>query len=138
MTMRPSLPASLALPRPAESLHPGAHRLLMALRATAALRERGENPIERATSWLGGERRAAAFLVLLAHAGAAWPEPLAVHRMCCQRVTPDEGLILDCIALAAASDRVRFDRHTHEMLGSEGREALWRAATRFVACCSEH
>lgn len=133
--MRPSLPASLALPRPAESLHPGAHRLLMALRSAAALRERGEDPMERTATWLGGERRAAAFLVLLASAGAAWPEPVAVHRMCCLRLTPDEGLILDCIALAASGDRPRFDRHTQEMLGSEGREAIWRAACRFVACC---
>lgn len=93
--------------------------------------------MERVSMWLGGVRRAAAFLVLLANAGAAWPEPIAVHRMCCPRLTPDEGLILDCIALAAAGDRPNFERHTHEMLGSEGREALWRAACRFVACCSE-
>lgn len=135
--MRLTLPATLADPRPAESLHPGAHRLLMALRSAAALRERGQEPMERVSMWLGGVRRAAAFLVLLANAGAAWPEPIAVHRMCCPRLTPDEGLILDCIALAAAGDRPNFERHTHEMLGSEGREALWRAACRFVACCSE-
>lgn len=136
--MRPTLPATLACPRPAESLHPGAYRLLMTLRSAAALRKRGQEPMERVTMWLGGERRAATFLVLLANAGAAWPEPIAVHRMCCPRLTPDEGLILDCIALAAAGDRPRFERHTHEMLGSEGREALWRAACRFVACCSEN
>lgn len=135
--MRPTLPATLACPRPAESLHPGAHRLLMALRSAAALRERGQEPMERVTIWLGGERRAAALQVLLANAGAAWPEPIAVHRMCCPRLTPDEGLILDCIALAAAGDRPRFERHTHEMLDSEGREAIWRAASRFVACCGE-
>lgn len=135
--MRPSLPATLACPRPSESLHPGAHRTLMALRSAAALRERGHDPMERTTRWLGSERRAAAFLVLLANAGAAWPDPIAVHRMCCPRLTPDEGLILDCIALAACEDQPRFDRHTHEMLGSDGREALWRAACRFVACCGE-
>lgn len=135
--MRHSLPATLACPRPAESLHPGAHRILMALRSAAVLRERGHDPMERTIIWLGSERRAAAFLVLLANAGAAWPEPIAVHRICCPRLTPDEGLILDCVALAAGEDRPRFDRHTHEMLGSEGREALWRAACRFEACCGE-
>ncbi len=135
--MRPNLSASLARPRPAESLHPGAYRILMALRSSAALRERGHDSMERATSWLGSERRAAAFLVLLANAGAAWPEPIAVHRICCPRLTPDEGLILDCIALAAGGNRPRFDLHTHEMLDSEGREALWRAACRFVACCNQ-
>lgn len=135
--MRPSLPATLACPRPTESLHPGAQRMLMALRSAAALRERGHDPMERTTRWLGSERRTAAFLVLLANAGAAWPDPIAVHRMCCPRLTPDEGLILDCIALAACEDQPRFDRHMHEMLGSDGREALWRAACRFVACCGE-
>lgn len=135
--MRPSLPATLACPRPAESLHPGAHRLLMAMRSAASLRERGHDPLERTACWLGGEGRAAAFLVLLATAGAAWPEPMAVHRICCPRLTPDEGLILDCIALAASGDRPRFDRHTQEMLSSDGREAVWRAACCFVGRCGE-
>lgn len=66
---------------------------------------------------------------MMAEASAAWPDHLGLHPVDCGcPISPDESLLLECIADSARSARKRFDNRLSEMINQSGRDKIWRAA----------
>lgn len=127
------LPLSLTRPQSTSALPPPAHRLLAAFRAAVIVHRSGQCPRERLSALLGSDRAAAAWILLLNSASAAWPEPMAVYPPCCAVMTHDESAVIDLVALAATGNRPRFDRLLHDLLSEDARDHVFTAATRFVS-----
>lgn len=128
----PSLPALLIRSQSVDGLAPAAHRLLAALRAAVAIHHSGQCPRPRLSAILGNDRAASAWIILLNCASAAWPEPMAVYPPCCRCMTHDEATLIGLVGLTATGDRPAFDRLLCDMIGEDGREAVYAAARHFV------
>lgn len=133
MPMSADLPDTLTRSPHIDTLPPPAHRLLSAMRAAVVIHRSGQCPRGRLSAILGNDSRAAAWIILLNSASAAWPEPIAVYPPCCQRMTHDEATLIELIACAASGNRPAFDRLVQDMIDGDGRDCLHGAATRFIA-----
>ena len=101
-------------------------RWVMAQRVT------GRCPLHAAATTLGSTERARDLHLLLAAAGAAWPDPIAIAPPCCARVTHDEATLIAMVVAARDHGRPVFDALLCEMLGPDARDALFRAAITFA------
>lgn len=127
-----SLPDSLTRLSGTGTLPPPAHRLLAALRAAVIVHRSGQCPRLRLAALLGGDGPATGWIMLLNSASAAWPEPMAIYPPCCNVMTHDERTVIDLVGLVAAGDRPGFDRLLRDLIGDDGRDHVFAAATRFV------
>lgn len=103
--------------------------LAAALRLWVTLGKLGRCPMQAVADRLGSVRAAAHFHLMLEEIGAAWPEPFCVAPLCCSRLSHDEALVLEMVALGRAGDRPGFDRLLGEMLGADIRERLFLSAS---------
>jgi hypothetical protein len=116
-----------ATPAMAE-LAPRDAELVSALRFWVAANRNGRCPIAAASARLGSPRAGAHLHLLLEEIGAAWPDPFAVSPPCCRRLSHDEALLADMVALAAADERPAFDRLLADLLPADARERLFLSA----------
>lgn len=110
-------------------LNAGDAGLAAALRLWVTLNKLGRCPMQAVADRPGSVRAAAHFHLMLEEIGAAWPEPFCVAPLCCSRLSHDEALVLDMVALGRVEDRPRFDRLLGEMLGPDVRDRLFLSAS---------
>lgn len=87
-------------------------------------------PLQAAAAQLGCLQAARALHVLLAHIGAAWPDPVAIAPPCCGMLTHDEATILGLVIAARDHGRPVFDALLCEMLPLSARDTMFAAAQR--------
>lgn len=102
-----------------------AGRVVAGLRQWVAAHRTGACPLAAGASRLGSRRAGAHLHLLLEEIAAAWPEPFAVSPPCCRRLSHDEALLADMIALGRRADRPGFDRLLADLLPGETRERLF-------------
>jgi hypothetical protein len=111
----------------------GALRAVRSLRLMAVAETSNIDVQPRLTELLGNARAATAFRLLLATMSAAWPDPLAVFRPCCPRLTHDEVTLLTMLHHAGAHDQPAFDRHLVDMIAPDARALLYDGCLRLNA-----
>lgn len=109
-------------------LMPDGARVVGALRRWVAASRSGACPVGAAGARLGSARAGAHLHLLIEEIGAAWPDPFAVAPPCCPRLSHDEAVLADMVALAARGDRPGFDRLLADLLPSDERERLFLSA----------
>lgn len=119
---------SLARTPALAEIDPPAARTVGALRLWAVALRAGCCPIAAAGRRLGSLRLGAHLHLLLEEIGAAWPEPFAVGPPCCPRLSHDEALLAEMLALAGRGHRVAFDRLLADLLPFDERERLFLSA----------
>lgn len=118
--------AELLARTPAMSdLRPDGARVVGALRRWVAARRSGACPIRAAGEQLGSARAGAHLHLLIEEIGAAWPDPFAVAPPCCPRLSHDEALLADMIALSGRGDRPGFDRLLADLIPGDARDRLF-------------
>jgi len=109
-------------------LMPDGARVVSALRRWVAAGRSGACPIAAAGERLGSARAGAHLHLLIEEIGAAWPDPFAVAPPCCPRLSHDEALLADMVALAGRGDRPGFDRLLADLIPADERERLFLSA----------
>lgn len=109
-----------------------AAQAVLALRYCILCRRGGRDPMPELERRWGNILAARRFRLVVEAVGHAWPDAFAVAPPCCPRVSFDEALLAAMIGAVAASDRVRFDRLTSEMLGGDARAMLFVALDNFI------
>ena len=107
-------------------------RLVRALRYTHIARRGRSFCCDDLAEQLGAPLAVHAFLVFLAEAGRAWPEPISLNPPCQARMSYDEMLLVDCATAAAKNEREAFDDFLRDMLDASARRGLWNAARRLM------
>ena len=117
-----------APPRLAD-LDPEQAALVRATRSWVMAQRHGARcPLDAAASHLGSPAAARALHLLLASAGAAWPDPVAIAPTCCACLTHDEATLLGMVIAAHRHGRPVFDALLCEMLDMDARDRLFAAA----------
>jgi hypothetical protein len=111
------------------TMAPADAALTAALRLWVTMMKADYCPLRAVGSRLGGQRAAMHLHLLLEEVGAAWPEPFCVAPHCCPRLSHDEALVVEMVALAVGGDRPGFDRLLAEMLPDDMRDRLFLSAT---------
>lgn len=122
--------ASLFAPLPLiADLTPGQAAIVRATRHwVAAQRHKRCCPLSAAASHLGSLEAARSLHVLLASAGAAWPEPIAIAPPCCAALTHDEATLVGMVIAACRHGRPVFDALLCDMLDQDARDRLFDTA----------
>lgn len=107
--------------------------LAMTVRLWVVVGKLGRDPLPALTERLGSEMGAARLHLFLEQVGAVWVDPFCVNPPCCPRLSHDEALVLDMLALAANGDRPGFDRLLSDLLAADARDRLFDGARRFTA-----
>ena len=108
-------------------------RIVRALRYTHLSRRGRSFCCDDLAEQLGAPLAVHSFLVFLDEAGRAWPEPIVLNPPCCNRMSYDEMLLVDCATAAAKDDRASFDAFVRDMLDASRRQSVWNAARRLMA-----
>ncbi len=108
-------------------------RHILAARSWCLLRQAGLDPRPRLSEILLSESAGQRFNVLMVAVVHVWPEPFAVHRMCCGTPSLDEGIFLRALQLAATGARPQFDALLHEMLPDDARNVIFARASSLYA-----
>ncbi len=103
-------------------------RLILASRSCLILRHARQDPMPRLREYLQSSVVAIRFALLMDVVQHVWPEPFAIHRLCCPNASLDEALLSRAVHLALYGQRPTFDALLHEMLGSEARDLLYAKA----------
>lgn len=104
-------------------------RHIMAARCWCLLRQAGLDPQPRLSEILLSDSAGQRFNVLMVAVVHVWPEPFAVHRICCAMPSLDEGILLRALQLAAARARPQFDALLYEMLPDDARDVIFARAS---------
>ena len=104
-------------------------RHILAARSWCLLRQAGLDPRPRLSEILLSERAGQRFNVLMIAVVHVWPEPFAVHRMCCAMPSLDEGILLRALQLAAVRARPQIDALLYEMLPDDARNVIFARAS---------
>jgi hypothetical protein len=108
-------------------------RHILAIRSWCILCNANQDPVPRLCEVLGSEKAGQRFALLMQSVAFIWPEPVAVYRYCCAKLTPDETLLAALIQLAVRGCRPRFDEVSRDMLSEDQRNVLFIRA-RCVYC----
>lgn len=108
-------------------------RHILAARSWCLLRQAGLDPRPRLSEILLADSAGQRFNVLMVAVVHVWPEPFAVHRMCCDAPSLDEGILLRALQLAAARARPQFDDFLHEMLPDDARNVIFARASNLYS-----
>ena len=119
------------------TLPSAAARVVSALRHLVVASRAGRCPMSALSAKLGCVRGAAHLHLLLEEIGAAWPDPFAVSPPCCARLSHDEALVADMLALAERGKRPGFDRLLADLLPAETRERLFHSASVLLRVLGE-
>lgn len=104
-------------------------RHVLAARSWCLLRQASLDPGPRISAILLSESAGQRFNILMAAVVHVWPEPFAVHRMCCATPSLDEGILLRAVQLAATGARPQFDALLYEMLPDDARSVIFARAS---------
>nr|WP_315458281.1 hypothetical protein [uncultured Sphingorhabdus sp.] len=104
-------------------------RHILAARSWCLLRQAGLDPRPRLSEILLSESAGQRFNVLMVAVVHVWPEPFAVHRMCCDTPSFDEGILLRALQLGATGARPQFDALLYEMLSEDARNVIFARAS---------
>jgi len=104
-------------------------RHVLAARSWCLLRQAGLDPRPRLSEILLSESAGQRFNILMVAVVHVWPEPFAVHRMCCATPSLDEGILLRAVELAAMGARPQFDALLFEMLPDDARNLVFARAS---------
>ena len=111
-----------------DEIEPDGARVVAGLRHWVAAQRGGACAMSAAAARLGSRRAGAHLHLLIEEIAATWPEPFAVSPPCCRRLSHDEALLAEMIALSGAGERPSFDRLLADLLPSETRERLYLSA----------
>ena len=114
-------------------MHSDYARYILAARSWCLLRNTPSGALQRLETYLSCSKRALRFSLLMETVTQIWPEPFAIHRLCCGKATVDEELLIHAIRLAHFQSRPRFDRLLNEMLPAGSRDLLFAHARALVS-----
>jgi hypothetical protein len=100
-------------------------RLVVAMRIAIFAHKSGADPAPYVATRLGSAVLSNQLSLVVEAIGQAWPEPFAVSRPCCGRLSPDEGMFIGMLRAAMRGNRAAFDRQTCEMIGEDGRTLIY-------------
>lgn len=103
-------------------------RYILAARSWFILQKASLNPQKRLEGYLQCPDLVSRFCVLMEVVSQVWPEPFAIFRPCCGRVSVDEILFVQAIALARFETRPQFETLLCEMVPDESRNLLFARA----------
>lgn len=118
-------------PRDVRQLSMAAMHAVMALRLCVICHKVGRNPMDDLIQRFGNPLAVRHFRFVFEAIGTAWPDPFTISRPCCPLLSPDEAMFADMMTSVARRDRAAFDSVTHEMHGSDAREALYATLSAF-------
>jgi|GEM_PF-541537 len=99
-------------------------RIVVAMRIAVLAWKKRQNPKPYLVRQLGDEIAAGHFAHIIELMHDCWPEPMAVHRPCCQQTSYDEMLMLDLTTAAMQREPEHFHGLLGEMIGCSDRQKL--------------
>jgi hypothetical protein len=107
--------------------------LVVATRLAARFERAGRDPLPDLARRYGNIEAATALDALLRLVTRVWPEPFAVARPCCARLTPDEATLAAMARAARCADRAGFADQLAGFVRADRHEPLYRATLHAVA-----
>ncbi|ATW03504.1 hypothetical protein [Sphingorhabdus sp. YGSMI21] len=107
-------------------------RIVVAMRIAVLAWKKRQDPKPYLVKQLGDEIVARHFAHIIELMSDCWPEPMAVHRPCCQQTSYDEMLMLDLTTAAVQREPDHFHGLLGEMIGRSDRQKLHFAFTKFA------
>lgn len=120
------------------SMSTGQISIVIAMRVTILARAQGMGVKCYLAKQMPGEDAARHFLHIIEAMCESWPEPVMVHRPCCNKVSYDEVLLLDLVTAAARDDTKTFHNRIRDMIGERDRLTLLNSIAKFVQTCRGH
>ncbi|WP_321326963.1 hypothetical protein [uncultured Parasphingorhabdus sp.] len=107
-------------------------RIIVSMRIALLAWRKHQDPKPYLVKQLGDEIAARHFAHIIELMSDCWPEPVAVHRPCCQQTSYDEMLMLDLTTAAVQREPEHFHGLLGEMIGRSDRQKLHLAFTKFA------
>ena len=111
----------------------GAIHLVMTMRLRAILERAERDPIAELSARLCSVPAAIAALELYDQISIVWPEPFAVHRPCCVKLSADEHTLALMARSARAADRAGFRAVLDGFIRLSRHDRLFDATVRALA-----
>ena len=108
-------------------------RIIVAMRIAVLARKKRQDAKPYLVKQLGDEIAAGHFAHIIELMGDCWPEPMAVHRPCCQQTSHDEILVLDLTTAVVQRQPEHFHGLIGEMIGRSDRQKLHLVFAKFVS-----
>ena len=111
----------------------GAVHLIITMRLRSIFERAERDPIAELSARLCSVPAAIAALELCDQVCAVWPEPFAIHRPCCVKLSPDEHTLAQVAQCARGGDRAGFSAVLEGFVRSSRHDSLFDATVRALA-----
>ncbi|MEM8918673.1 MAG: hypothetical protein AAGE37_07410 [Pseudomonadota bacterium] len=113
---------------------PAQARIVIAMRVAVMAHAKKCDVRQYVARHIGNPAAAKHFSHVMEMMGDCWPEPIMVHRPCCQATSYDEMLLLDLITAVVQKQPEHFHGLLCDMIPQHASERLHEQISKFVTC----